>query len=37
MEFGSASASIVIASHSCSDAMPGVEDIKKYIEDNKKE
>lgn len=37
MEFGSASASIVISCHSCSDAMPGVEDIKKYIKDNKKE
>ncbi|WP_027417615.1 5-dehydro-2-deoxygluconokinase [Aneurinibacillus terranovensis] len=32
MEFGSASASIVISSHSCSDAMPTVEQIKSYME-----
>jgi len=32
MEFGSASASIVISSHSCSDAMPTAEQIKLYIE-----
>jgi 5-dehydro-2-deoxygluconokinase len=31
MEFGSASASIVISSHSCSDAMPTVEQIENYI------
>ena len=35
MEFGSASASIVISSHSCSDAMPNVEQIKQYINENK--
>jgi 5-dehydro-2-deoxygluconokinase len=32
MEFGSASASIVISSHSCSDAMPTVEQIENYME-----
>lgn len=32
MSFGAASASIVISSHSCSDAMPTVEQIKKYME-----
>lgn len=31
MEFGSAAASIVISSHSCSDAMPTVEQVKAYI------
>jgi len=36
MEFGSASASIVISSHSCSDAMPTAEQIKLYIEQNEK-
>jgi 5-dehydro-2-deoxygluconokinase len=32
MEFGSAAACIVISSHSCSDAMPSVEQVKDYIE-----
>ncbi|NBD25460.1 5-dehydro-2-deoxygluconokinase [Paenibacillus glycinis] len=32
MAFGSASASIVISSHSCSDAMPTVRQIEDYIE-----
>jgi 5-dehydro-2-deoxygluconokinase len=31
MEFGSAAASIVISSHSCSDAMPTAEQVKAYI------
>jgi 5-dehydro-2-deoxygluconokinase len=31
MEFGSASASIVISSHSCSDAMPTTEQIRDFI------
>ncbi|NMO96699.1 5-dehydro-2-deoxygluconokinase [Paenibacillus lemnae] len=32
MEFGSAAASIVISSHSCSDAMPTSDDVHEYIE-----
>lgn len=32
MEFGSAAACIVISSHSCSDAMPTVEQVREYIE-----
>lgn len=32
MEFGSASAAVVISSHSCSDAMPAAEEITAYIE-----
>jgi 5-dehydro-2-deoxygluconokinase len=32
MEFGSAAACIVISSHSCSDAMPTVEQVEDYIE-----
>ncbi len=32
MELGSASASIVISSHSCSDAMPSLEQVLTYIE-----
>ncbi|UPM55540.1 5-dehydro-2-deoxygluconokinase [Gottfriedia acidiceleris] len=32
MDFGAAAASIVISSHSCSDAMPTVNQIKKYIQ-----
>jgi 5-dehydro-2-deoxygluconokinase len=32
MEFGGAAASIVISSHSCSDAMPTVDQVKAYIE-----
>lgn len=31
MEFGSASASIVISRHSCSDAMPSVDEVKLHI------
>ncbi|BBH23763.1 5-dehydro-2-deoxygluconokinase [Paenibacillus baekrokdamisoli] len=33
MEFGSASACIVISSHSCSDAMPTTNQVHEYIED----
>ena len=32
MEYGSAAACIVISSHSCSDAMPTVEQVNDYIE-----
>jgi 5-dehydro-2-deoxygluconokinase len=32
MRFGGASASIVISKHSCSDAMPTVEEIKNFME-----
>jgi 5-dehydro-2-deoxygluconokinase len=32
MEYGAAAASIVISSHSCSDAMPTVEQIESYIQ-----
>jgi 5-dehydro-2-deoxygluconokinase len=32
MEYGAAAASIVISSHSCSDAMPTVEQVDNYIE-----
>lgn len=35
LEFGSASASLLVASHSCADDMPGVEKVKKYIADCK--
>jgi 5-dehydro-2-deoxygluconokinase len=35
LEFGNASASLLVASHSCSDAMPGVEQISDYIRDCK--
>ena len=31
MEIGAASASIVVSSHSCSDAMPGIDKIEKFI------
>lgn len=31
LEFGNASASLLVASHSCSDAMPHAEQIEKYI------
>lgn len=37
LEFGSASASLLIASHSCSDSMPDAESVKKYIRDCKQE
>lgn len=32
MEIGAASASIVVSSHSCSDAMPGINKIERFIE-----
>ncbi|MBV4431229.1 5-dehydro-2-deoxygluconokinase [Clostridium tyrobutyricum] len=35
LEFGSASAAMLVASHSCSDAMPKVEEIKKFIKEEK--
>jgi 5-dehydro-2-deoxygluconokinase len=35
MEYGSAAASIVISSHSCSDAMPTLEELEQYIEECK--
>jgi 5-dehydro-2-deoxygluconokinase len=35
MEFGSAAASIVISSHSCSDAMPTVRQVEEYISDSR--
>ncbi|MDV2682891.1 5-dehydro-2-deoxygluconokinase [Alkalihalophilus lindianensis] len=35
MEFGSASAAIVISRHSCSDAMPSVKEINKFIDHSK--
>ena len=37
LEFGSASASILVASHSCSADMPTVEKIKKFIAEEKQE
>ena len=37
LEFGSASASLLIASHSCSDSMPKPDAIKNYIADCKRE
>lgn len=36
LEFGSASASLLIASHSCADSMPDAETIRSYIEDCKR-
>ncbi|MCH4200190.1 MAG: 5-dehydro-2-deoxygluconokinase [Clostridium tyrobutyricum] len=35
LELGSASAAMLVASHSCSDAMPKVEEIKKFIKEEK--
>jgi len=35
LEFGSASASLLVASHSCADDMPSVEKVKNYIKDCK--
>lgn len=35
LEFGSASAAMVVSSHSCSDAMPTADAISKYIEESK--
>jgi 5-dehydro-2-deoxygluconokinase len=37
LEFGSGSASMLVSSHSCSDAMPKAEDIKKFIQTKKSE
>ncbi|MBW9148904.1 5-dehydro-2-deoxygluconokinase [Clostridium sp. CM028] len=37
LEFGSASASMLVASHSCSDAMPKVEGINEFIRKSKEE
>lgn len=37
LEFGSASAAMLVASHSCSDAMPKVEEIKEFIKKKKEE
>ena len=37
LEFGSASASMLVASHSCSDAMPKVEEINEFIRKSKEE
>ncbi len=37
LEFGSASASMLIAAHSCSDAMPTLEEVTKFIADAKAE
>lgn len=37
MEFGSASASIVISKHSCSEAMPTVEEIQTFLKTSRKE
>lgn len=36
LEFGSASAAMLVASHSCSEAMPTVEEIKLFIEEKKR-
>lgn len=36
LEFGSASASILVASHSCSDSMPDLSTLKSYIADCKR-
>jgi len=37
LELGSASAAMLVASHSCSDAMPSVDEIKDYIKECKEE
>lgn len=37
LEFGSASAAMLVASHSCSEDMPSVEAIKEFIKDKKEE
>lgn len=37
LEFGSASAAMLVASHSCSDAMPKAEQIKEFIRKEKEE
>lgn len=37
LEFGSASAAMLVASHSCSEAMPTVEEVKAFIRKSKEE
>ena len=37
LEFGSASAEMLVASHSCSKDMPTVDDIKNFIKQEKEE
>lgn len=37
LEFGSASAAMLVSSHSCSDAMPKAEEIKEFIKKSKEE
>ncbi len=37
LEFGSAEASLLVASHSCSESMPNVQKVKDYIADCKKQ
>lgn len=37
LEFGSASAAMLVASHSCSQDMPSVEEIKQFIKEKKEE
>lgn len=37
LEFGSASAAMLVASHSCSEAMPKVEEVKQFIKKKKEE
>ncbi len=37
LEFGSASAAMLVASHGCSEDMPTVEAVEKFIEDEKRE
>ncbi|SFM43031.1 5-dehydro-2-deoxygluconokinase [Pelosinus propionicus DSM 13327] len=35
LEFGSASAAMLVASHSCSEAMPTVEEVTEFIRKSK--
>ena len=35
LEFGSAEASMMVASHSCSDDLPNPEQVKKFIQESK--
>lgn len=37
LEFGSASAAMLVASHSCSDAMPSADEVKAFIKKSKEE
>ena len=37
LEFGSASASILISAHSCSDAMPSATQVEEFIKKSKEE